>query len=57
MSDHSAIEWTNASWKAVTGCTKLSAGCDNCYAERFAERFRGVEGHPFEPGFDLTLAA
>ena len=39
----------------VTGCTKLSAGCDNCYAERFAERFRGVPAHPFEPGFDLTL--
>ena len=55
MSDHSAIEWTNASWNPVTGCTKLSAGCDFCYAERFAERFRGVPGHPFEPGFDLTL--
>lgn len=54
MSDHSAIEWTNASWNPVTGCTKLSAGCDHCYAERFAERFRGVPGHPFEPGFDLT---
>ncbi len=55
MSDSSAIEWTNASWNPVTGCTKLSAGCDHCYAERFAERFRGVVGHPFEPGFDLTL--
>jgi len=39
----------------VTGCTKISAGCDNCYAERFSERFRGVAGHPFESGFDLTL--
>ena len=55
MSDQSAIEWTNASWNPVTGCTKLSAGCDHCYAERFAERFRGVAGHPFERGFDLTL--
>ena len=55
MSDHSAIEWTNASWNPVTGCTKLSAGCDHCYAERFAERFRGVAGHPFEQGFDLRL--
>ena len=55
MSDHSAIEWTNASWNPVTGCTKLSAGCDHCYAERFSERFRGVPGHPFEQGFDLTL--
>ena len=55
MSDHSAIEWTNASWNPVTGCTKLSAGCDYCYAERFSERFRGVPGHPFEQGFDLRL--
>ena len=55
MSDNSAIEWTNASWNPVTGCTRLSAGCDHCYAERFSERFRDVPGHPFEPGFDLTL--
>ena len=39
----------------VTGCTKITRGCDNCYAERFAERFRGTPGHPYEPGFDLTL--
>ncbi|MCG8510615.1 MAG: phage Gp37/Gp68 family protein [Rhodospirillales bacterium] len=55
MSDITAIEWTDATWNPVTGCTKISAGCDNCYAERFAERFRGVPGHPFETGFDLTL--
>ena len=55
MADRSAIEWTNATWNPVTGCTKISAGCDNCYAERFAERFRGVKGHPYETGFDLTL--
>ena len=55
MSDNSAIEWTNATWNPVTGCTKISPGCDNCYAERFAERFRGVPGHPYETGFDLTL--
>ena len=55
MSNNTAIEWTDATWNPVTGCTKISAGCDNCYAERFAERFRGVPGHPFEPGFDLTL--
>jgi protein gp37 len=55
MADRSAIEWTNATWNPVTGCTKISRGCDNCYAERFAERFRGVPGHPFETGFDLTL--
>lgn len=55
MADRSAIEWTNATWNPVIGCTKISRGCDNCYAERFAERFRGVVGHPFETGFDLTL--
>ena len=55
MADGSAIEWTHSTWNPVTGCTKVSAGCDNCYAERFSERFRGVAGHPFESGFDLTL--
>ena len=55
MADKSAIEWTDATWNPVTGCTKISPGCDNCYAERFSERFRGVPGHPFEKGFDLTL--
>ena len=55
MAQNSSIEWTNATWNPVTGCTKLSAGCDNCYAERFSERFRGVKDHPFEQGFDLTL--
>jgi protein gp37 len=49
------IEWTDATWNPVTGCTKISAGCDHCYAERFSERFRGSSGHPFEMGFDLTL--
>ena len=55
MANATAIEWTDATWNPVTGCTKISAGCDNCYAERFSERFRGVPGHPFESGFDLTL--
>lgn len=55
MADNSAIEWTDSTWNPVTGCTKVSRGCDNCYAERFAERFRGVPGHPFEMGFDLAL--
>jgi protein gp37 len=55
MADGTAIEWTDATWNPVTGCTKISAGCDLCYAERFSERFRGVAGHPFETGFDLTL--
>lgn len=55
MAQSSAIEWTDVTWNPVTGCTKISPGCDNCYAERFSERFRGVPGHPFEQGFDLTL--
>lgn len=55
MADRSKIEWTDATWNPVTGCTKITAGCDHCYAERFSERFRGVPGHPFEHGFDLTL--
>lgn len=49
------IEWTDATWNPVSGCTKITRGCDFCYAERFSERFRGVSGHPFENGFDLTL--
>ena len=55
MANSTAIEWTDATWNPVTGCTKISAGCDHCYAERFSERFRGTPGHPFETGFDLTL--
>jgi protein gp37 len=55
MAENSTIEWTDTTWNPVTGCTKISAGCDNCYAERFSERFRGVVGHPFERGFDLTV--
>jgi protein gp37 len=55
MADNTTIEWTDTTWNPVTGCTKISAGCDNCYAERFSKRFRGVKGHPFETGFDLTI--
>ena len=55
MAEKSTIEWTDSTWNPVTGCTKISHGCDNCYAERFSERFRGVPGHPFANGFDLTL--
>jgi len=55
MSDRSAIEWTEATWNPVTGCTVVSPGCAHCYAKTFAERFRGVPGHPYEMGFDLTL--
>jgi protein gp37 len=55
MSERSAIEWTDATWNPVRGCTKVSPGCAHCYAEVFAERFRGVAGHPYELGFDLRL--
>jgi protein gp37 len=52
---NSKIEWTDATWNPVRGCTKVSAGCAHCYAETLMERFRGVPGHPFEHGFDLRL--
>lgn len=55
MSTNSRIEWTDATWNPVRGCTKISPGCAHCYAETFAERFRGVPGHPYEQGFDLRL--
>ncbi len=55
MALSSAIEWTDATWNPVTGCTQVSAGCDHCYAKAFAERFRGVPNHPYEQGFDLRL--
>jgi protein gp37 len=55
MSATSEIEWTDATWNPVRGCTKVSPGCAHCYAEVFAERFRGVRGHPYEQGFDLRL--
>ena len=53
MSSQSTIEWTDSTWNPVRGCTKLSPGCKHCYAQTFAERFRGVAGHPYERGFDL----
>lgn len=55
MAQKTDIEWTDATWNPVTGCIKVGPGCDNCYAERFAERWRGIDGHPYEQGFDLRL--
>jgi len=55
MSSTTSIEWTDATWNPVTGCTQVSPGCDHCYALRFAERWRGIDGHHFEQGFDLRL--
>jgi protein gp37 len=55
MGAKSKIEWTDATWNPVRGCTKINPGCQRCYAETFAERFRGISGHAFEYGFDLRL--
>ena len=55
MSSQTAIEWTHATWNPVTGCSKVSPGCAHCYAETFAERWRGVPGHAYEQGFDLRF--
>ncbi|MCU1247514.1 MAG: Bacteriophage protein gp37 [Edaphobacter sp.] len=55
MAEKSSIEWTDATWNPVRGCTKISPGCKHCYAEVFAERFRGVPNHPYGQGFDLRL--
>ena len=49
------IEWTGRTWNPLRGCSRISEGCTACYAEAFAERFRGVKGHPYEQGFDLRL--
>ncbi len=53
MSQDTKIEWTDVTWNPIRGCTRISPGCARCYAETFAERFRGVPGHPYERGFDL----
>ncbi len=55
MAQTSNIEWTDVTWNPTSGCTKISPGCDNCYAARFSERWRGIPGHPYEQGFDLRL--
>jgi protein gp37 len=55
MGDKSTIEWTEATWNPTRGCDKISPGCKHCYAETFAERFRGVKGNAYEQGFDFRL--
>jgi protein gp37 len=55
LSEHSKIEWTDATWNPLRGCLKISPGCKHCYAATFAERFRNVPGHPYEYGFDPRL--
>ena len=55
MAGPSSIEWTESTWNPVTGCDKVSPGCAHCYAETFAERWRGVAGNAYEQGFELKL--
>lgn len=55
MPGDSSIEWTEKTWNPVTGCFEVSPGCAHCYAKVFAERWRGIPGHPYEQGFDLRL--
>ncbi len=55
MAQKTSIEWTQATWNPISGCTEVSPGCAHCYARAFAERFRGVPGHPYERGFDIQL--
>ena len=52
MPQTSGIEWTEATWNPVTGCTKVSTGCTHCYAQTFAERWRGIAGHPYQHRVD-----
>jgi protein gp37 len=55
VSDNSAIEWTDATWNPVTGCSKISPGCKNCYAERLAHRLQAMGVHSYRNGFSVTL--
>src|SRR6187551_2666023 len=55
MAKGSGIEWTEATWNPVTGCTKISAGCKHCYAERMAKRLQAMGVSQYANGFELTL--
>jgi len=55
MADNSSIEWTQATWNPVTGCTKISQGCKHCYAERMAKRLQAMGKSQYRNGFKLTL--
>ena len=54
MAINSAIEWTESSWNPVTGCTKISAGCAHCYAERMARRLHAMGQPNYRNGFEVT---
>ena len=55
MAQKSSIEWTESTWNPVTGCNKVSAGCDNCYAERMARRLKAMGSPNYANGFQVTL--
>jgi protein gp37 len=55
MSTNSGIEWTQATWNPLTGCTKISPGCKHCYAERMSARLQAMGQHNYSNGFELTL--
>jgi len=55
MAEKSSIEWTDATWNPVTGCTKISLGCANCYAERMSKRLQLMGNASYANGFELTL--
>src|SRR5438309_4486439 len=55
MAQNSAIEWTEATWNPVTGCSKISPGCRHCYAERMAKRLQAMGQERYRNGFDVTL--
>src|SRR5687767_70927 len=55
MAQGSAIEWTESTWNPITGCTKISPGCKNCYAERMAHRLQAMRQPNYRNGFELTL--
>jgi len=55
MAEHSPIEWTEATWNPVTGCSKVSAGCKHCYAERLARRLQAMGAARYRNGFAVTL--
>ena len=55
MATNSSIEWTEQTWNPTTGCTKISSGCKNCYAETMAKRLQAMGAHGYENGFNLSI--
>ena len=55
MAFNSSIEWTETTWNPVTGCSKISSGCRNCYAEAMARRLQAMGMEKYRDGFNLTF--